>query len=465
MRVSTSRADLGTAKTWGAYWKALLRDVSWATRRVETISIIDESHVEWRNSLDIDASAVRAAAKTAGLPDDAALPIPLASMAKRLQLDLDVRGPEDQSLSVLVSDEDSFLSHAYFLAEVSDAIAAAQLDGEILRGYLAQCPETFLITSHDIIRKDTGPDLLRRLWDRLAKDSDAPGLEFSQAEAALWRFIQDTEKLRFLLEDLADAYYMTTALEASGPPSTIVKFRLVGSRKSRFDAGTIAFLGIKPIRIEIDAIGIGTAQREHTRFVAPPGTKIVDGWLMRSGETLSSTEFTRRVDPGRLVCYTKGTRGVDTLNAVLVPSLGGFFIPAFLCSLLVTGLALGAWILEHVALRFTTQPQPGLAAASADASAALLALVPTVFAVFLVQNGEHRFVYRLHTAPRFLLLLPALSLFLCAVGIAVSVRHLTLMWLTGSTTVLGFLTTLFYAAVCLSVQRRLTRAYPRNDIS
>jgi hypothetical protein len=429
----------------GAYWKSLLVDRSWVRRRVETGTIIDESHVEISVSFDIDAGELSRRVPS-DLVVDGRVPVPLVSLIKELQLDLDVRGAQGEVLSVATSDTDAHFSHAYLLREIAD------------RGInLSDLSTRFVEQSHSILRSSDGLDELIEIV--LAIDeyqsgshADARRLGMSDDDADSWVTVLNDDELFELLLDLSDAYFMVAYVPADSD-SSIVKYRRLTDAEIRGSRIGAMSLGLKPLSIYLNANGIGTAAREHTRVTAPPGTRVVGGTLLADGMPVPDRLYELRKDAERIVFYTSNARPADySLRIDVVPRFVSFFLPALLCALLTLIFSGAALYLESYSERFTRSVLVDGEAviANADASAALLALVPTLFAVFLVQGGEHRLVARLHAVPRMTLLVTALLLLLCAGCIAVSASHVTLVSVLTVTTVAAALSAFYFASVVVA---------------
>ena len=446
----TGPATRSEARTVGAYWLSLQSNLSWANRRVASASIVDDTHLEWRTSLDLDISDLRRRALVVGLKVGRSIPVPLATMKKDLQFDLDVMAADGAALSLLTSDADAHIAHAYFLCQVAEQ--GIELD---------DIDDGVITLAHTIIRSDDGSNMLRDLvfdlWAAYQKTSaESPRFVLSDKEVADWYRVMNNAELWKLLQSLASAYFMIASVPPRGAGS-VIKFRVTGKCEPTYGSRSIAALGLRPVRIDLEARGIGSALREHTLFTAPPGTRIAGASIDTEGDLESDSVMVRRYDENRVVFYTSRVPARNhTIHIDLVPRLGSFFVPALLCSLLVSVLALGASSLQIFAHRFTAIQDSQLA--SADGAVAILALVPTIFAVFLVQGGEHRFVYRLQSAPRMLLLLPATLLFFCAACVAVSAKSFTLIAMFASTAVVGIASSLFYALVCQSVRKSLKTA-------
>lgn len=405
---------------------------------------MDDRRVQLRVSLDIDVQAVKRRLLSAGLNEPDLAPIPLVISSKELQLDLDLHGSNGESLSIATSDCDSHYSHAYVLKEIVDLNA----DEVVLT-------DRFQQQLYDIIRGDDGVDLLLEIINAVTQyetgsSQELRRLGMQDVDARAWNVVFGNDDLFVLVLDLSVDYFMIAFIPTEHDFSIIKYRRLASWSIDRNPAGLMG-LGLKPSTISVAARGIGSASREHTRIVVPPGMRVVDGMLL-DDDQLQGVSPKKRVDSERLVIYTSDAPpGNYFIRLEVYPYLGHFFIPALICSLVTFAFSSAALFLEYTSRRFTvsgllswTAPAP---AASADASAALLALVPTAFAVFLIQNGEHRLISKIHTVPRLILLACALLTLFSAGAIAISAAHELLLRVLAVTAVFTLLSSLYFLAV------------------
>ncbi len=116
----------------------------------------------------------------------------------------------------------------------------------------------------------------------------------------------------------------------------------------------------------------------------------------------SGSEFTGRVTPERALVYTSGRQSSD-LHQVIVgirPTITGFRTPALigtlLSALVLVGGAVGQWtgnvlgkIVDH----------------STDPAVAILIVIPSLIAAYVVREGEHEVRSKLLSVPRAVVML------------------------------------------------------------
>lgn len=437
-------ADQRTIVTIGRYWHELLSDRSWVRRRVETKALVDESHIEARVSLDINVETINRHARDARCRFDGLLPIPLVAHRKELQLDLDVRDASGNSCSLLTSDSDSHIAHAYFLYVMTQ------------QGFPpAVLTEKFREESFKAIRNDNGTDILLVRVDGLRAELSS-GQKLSP-EDKLWKSLLENSTLYDLLVDLSSGYFLICRV-SDRLKSTILKYR----RLAEIDTHNLTVpmaLGLEPLRLRFAAPQMRSAHREHVRVVAPAGTEVVRANMLTADGVESKVPYPKRIDQGRAVFYTTDDWPSKVFTVDVVTHLSAIFVPALICSFTTLVLAGSALYLERFDHRFSDQG----GVSSASAIVTILALMPTLFALFLVQNGEHRVVARMHSAPRLLLMSSALALLMCAGAIAVRVTPSTLDHALVITTLLAGLTSMLFLAACLSIARLRRRRRRANQ--
>lgn len=431
-------ADVKIARTVGKYWASLRNSPDWIDRRVETTKLVDESHIDISVSLTIDLANLRQRVEEFKLENKDPAPIPLVALEKELQLALDVRNEDGKPIPVAVSDEDSFFGHAFLLAEMERF--AVPIDAFSSRVF-AQ--------THSIVRRPDGVDVLLEIINAIQQNDAGSSSELSRlgmphSDIPAWNSILDNDAAFTLLYQMAAGYFLVVKLPLTGE-TTIIKYRRLASvnlYRSRF--GPMP-LGLKPLSIALNGNGIGTAQREHTRVIAPEGARIVGGELLSGGMTYP---IERRRDSRRIVFYTAGHKpgALNLLRVDLKPDVGAFFVPAFVCSLLLTIFAAVALHLESADDRFSRD-----LGANVDATVAILVLLPTIFAILLIQRGEHGLVARMHAVPRAILLLAVIFMIVAAGGVAISADHAELMSLFFTATLVATLSTLYFLSVLISM--------------
>lgn len=187
---------------------------------------------------------------------------------------------------------------------------------------------------------------------------------------------------------------------------------------------------MRPVTIDIPVLGVGTAQREHSRVVAPKGVEFVSGELVdeqkkqlddtsQGDQLVVENEFRQdlyslRKDSSRYIFYRSSLpKGEYFISLKVVPTLSEFFAPATVAALLAVLMS----ALGLVANFDTSNSNEGHVDPSA--TVAIFGLIPTLFGVYISQN-EHKFTARLHTVPRAILLINVTCLLVCAVLVALN---------------------------------------------
>lgn len=106
----------------GAYIRTLTKDRSWIRRRVDRVVVLSPEEDEVHSSFDIDLARVREIARATKVRISNSLLLPLNVFEKQTFLDIDVKSTDGRTVNVLSAGENSFLSHAAFLADVVDAV-------------------------------------------------------------------------------------------------------------------------------------------------------------------------------------------------------------------------------------------------------------------------------------------------------------------------------------------------------
>lgn len=269
---------------------------------------MDESHTELRVSLDIDPNILERRLREASLDFGGLAPIPLVLLKKELQLDLDVRDSNGRPLSVETSAVDSHFAHAYLLKEFIDSGLSPDLLTDDVTSRMYR-----IVSSHD------GLHLLTETIETVTSQAKVPIRErqpsqMSDAEVNAWVVIMRETAFKRVLEDLSDSYFMITALHLSAEAS-VVKYRRHAYAASKVRRVGLMTLGLKPLAINLKANGVGVGLREHSRVIAPPGSRIIGGSLLRGTVPVPRKDYQLRVDDGRIVYYTENSPESNSLSS------------------------------------------------------------------------------------------------------------------------------------------------------
>lgn len=448
-------------KPLGKYFHSLLSDPGWVRRRVETVEVINTVRFERAVSLDIDVDDLAKRATDSGVSDVTNLYVPIASFKKRLLIDFDVVDQDGQTMSLVTSDEDSHAALAMLLATAEGSgIDPSRLSSGALQKL------------HDIVRHPASTEDAAVI----ARASRSPG----RLEVPGWQLkpgynVTDAD-IKFWRETLfADAGFVSRIAEFTTQympiigvrrdrTPTVVKYRTIESEPAAdFDKWTMAErLGWNEIYIGIETPSIGRAQREHVRISSPGGVFAVSVDVAVA-ETLDSgpltpqpsgSEFTGRVTPERALVYTSGRQSSD-LHQVIVgirPTITGFRTPALigtlLSALVLVGGAVGQWtgnvlgkIVDH----------------STDPAVAILIVIPSLIAAYVVREGEHEVRSKLLSVPRAVVMLTSgLTFVAAAATIAQFSGHiLAIVWIAcGAVCIIALL---YLWAVCARIDNHHKR--------
>jgi hypothetical protein len=464
MKLAPGSHSWARSQHFGAYFESLLNNDDWVLRRVETIHLLDIERIERRVSLDIDLAGIREKAKPAGLGVSRlrTILVPLAQFAKGLQLDLDVRASGGDVIQVLTSDQDSRASQAALLRRVADA----QEGGEDLLSELpaSVIEDIFMIAKEETfsrylevlegLRSDQKPDQL----DGEGSIDDAT----QKANVDGWRRLQGIESFDDWLLNLAASYLLVARVPASGDVTTI-KFRYVEASDD-WRPSRPARLGLVDPDFGIMISG-GFGQRQHVRLVAPSGME-VDTAVLENVWTLSKDDDVSpfRITPERAALYRSGGDQLRTEKAApkepprrsirllssMTPKLGGFHVPA-LGSVGFTLALVGLALFLELDRRALSKLE------DTDAAVTILALVPSILAVYVARADEHPYVSQLLSIPRGAVFLTAVLTVVSAGAVAIDAGRFWLLVLLEFTT--GFTAAVLLLIIWISI--RVTRKQRR----
>lgn len=433
--------SVAAAMTIGAYYDELLRPESaWVRRRVETIQFLDENRTEHRVTLDIDTAEVRRVAARHGVPTDTPIPVPLENLKKEFQLDLDIRSADGRPLPATLSDEDSLRAHARVMATIHrNRIAINSMPAKVNQQLF------------DIV-KEPSLDLFLEIANRTGDPLYAPDpdidLSFNGVEVRYWQRLLFVDEVFKRLFEASQNYLLSTLISADGDIQ-ILKFRYVEVGDTATGAFKRARLGFGAPRIFLPVSGIGTAQREHTRVLAPEGSVLAKVRLSKDDNELPDRAYGRRDDAERAVIYTKkASPGFYGVVVSLIPLLGSFFIPALICSSFLAVLFFFAMFLEFRDSRFSSPD------VNADAAVAILSLIPTLVMVYLIRQNEHKIVSKLLFLPRLLVLVSSALAIFTGGAVTADAGHAFLSWLLFTGFAFNVLVSLYLGLASIITYRR-----------
>ncbi len=406
-------AHLGT-ETWdelrslGRTTLALLQDVDWVQRRVETISFVGSRGFERRVTLDIDGERVRQIVRRSGGDLAAPILLPLTVLNKGLLLDVDVRDAQGKSLTVVTSDMDARAGQAALLAcldtERHSAFDVATLSPAIRK------------TIYNAVRCFPSDDDRKVLshpedaTESVASWELAEDLSGDPEDVRRWAEILDQhEDFSSLLVNLTLRFMLMTPLHLADE-TVIIKYRYqeVQEPSQLRLRERLGFRTFTPMLVAAPVVG--TATREHCRLLAPDGMCLdsVYLWDVRGGlgpgerarPAAGNERYQRRMTPERASIYTSGFKdraqtGAFWLAFALRPKRSGFLVPA--------QVALFASILLLVAGAVSELLGGRLHRASGDSAAAAVAILlvlPSLVSAYFANQGEHELLSELLRLPR-----------------------------------------------------------------
>jgi hypothetical protein len=322
-----------------------------------------------------------------------------------LQLDLDVRDGNGKALAIATSAQDSYAAHAVL------TYLAAPMTG---KGVSRALRDSVISRLYDVVSEDDGASRLDQEFDRYFRSN------MSAEEESLWDLfhVADTGSFMDKLTLFADAYMLIVSLPIDADGVLIVKYRYV---EHVLNGGTFRErMGIVPLIVEVDAASMLSASRAHLRVVAPTGTEIRDARLLPVG-----VHHKKRISRERAVIYARSgdvtTLDPLTIEAQIVVPPARFTWPAFACILLMLLTVIPMLILEHLYKRFSD------GSLETSSAAAIVVLIPTLAALFIVQSGEHPLLTRLLITPRVVLACAAAPPIAVAATISAGVSSMWVM--------------------------------------
>ncbi|MBP2376847.1 hypothetical protein JOF42_000342 [Microbacterium phyllosphaerae] len=419
-------------------------DHEWVARRVDTIRFVDGERLERRVTLDLDLVELRRRAKAARLRQGN-VPIPLLTLSKGPLLDIDVMNVRGESLAIATRDQDAHAASAMLLAVLArNGISIGKI------------PDTVLEQLYSITR-DTDPIELEHVA-YTASPSAFPSppsdglIRFSAADTAAWaRMLSSTEFVDGLF-DYADSFMLLSHIDLRQPGDVaIVKIRLLEERnvaETRTSWFSPDRLGWRPQTQRIPMWGVGRAQRNHVRVLAPEESTVRSTRWFSDDETLKRVRDGRDTDGqaplDRATFYDSGLPPADyRVEIDLEPARGPFLVPAALTTGLLLFLVGMATLFQWMDGRFSWAPPTFVfvpddtygwrmesiqtVQANFDAAVTVLAIVPSLVAIYIVRAGEHKLVTRLMTIPRLLVLASAFAAIVCGGATAASVQRGSLL--------------------------------------
>lgn len=406
--------------THGAELQRMLNYTSWANRRVEQISFVDDQTVRRRVSFDFNLPATYA-----DHPLDGWF-APLALLSKeKLFVGFDLRDEEGNTMPLVASGEANRIGRAILIATASSILETA---GASLSREIAEDLDTVVRCEIE----DAEEAMSRVLEPRRGRDDR----RHLANDPLLSRMVDDFARNWLALAPIPDPaahrVIKFSFLESliSGPRSSDSILRMLGWRKTTF---------------RFSAWGASMAPSYHCEIAAPETLEIMRGRLLEidhSGKTIQNAPSDQC--GGRVHLRLTGVR--SNSNTLLLADLRARRdLPA-----MAAVLGVGISLFLTVGLLFLDS----ILDKGGD-TAALLVAIPALLAAYLAHPGEHRLAARLLLGIRWLTGLIGLLVFIAAAALATGKHHHdTVVWIWIVVTGLSWL-----ATVALIASAILPRPY------
>ena len=411
---------------------ALLTDVDWLGRRVETVRFVNANTLERSISLDLDLPRMGQIVAGAGGDTSRPVAVPLTVISKGLLLDLDLRDGAGAALSVLSSEDDARASQAAMLAELRrGGTDVSQLSPAILQ------------TIYDAARSFPSEADVQSLRDPAHVVSAieawqlAPDLSGAPGEAERWAKLLDTnENFWSWMVNFTQRFMLMTHVDLRNGPQ-LIKLRYIETQEPSHP-GWREKLAIEPFLAWLEAPAVGMAAREHIHVEAPDGLFFDNDahlWELRGViDTAKRAEpatgratYEKRITPERIAIYTAGLRqGAYTVTLTMRPKVAGFLRASSLTVLMTALLLLAGAAAQIWGHRLT--PPVGI---STEAAVALILVVPSIMSAYLAREGEHDLLSGLVRWPRIAVAATGVSALIAggALVLQVAGTALVLVWL------------------------------------
>lgn len=356
----------------GASVPLLLGPKLWIHRRVHSVSLVDETRLEHRISLDFTVPEEDLDQLSAGGDQ---VVVPLAFVRKGPMRHFDLRDEAGTALPTLTVNQNHpiALRTMELLGKVAlrEARISAAPDPNVLHDVVDVAlsnPPKSVVALRRVLRGEAGPG------DR-------------EQRATLSR----SPKLRAIATDLCTQFVLYVVVRARPGERRIVKFRYEdalastreGGRWRRSLSALTEWLGFTGTPLTIPVTGMGSATSFHFEIEMPAGAIVERAALLSSaapGETIASDTTTVRA---HLMTHDqrRGMIGAADLRIRARPPL---LLVSWVVSLVTAALLWAGWFLQ------TNNVSP-----SAEPATALLVALPGLYAAYLVEAPAHRLVQRL----------------------------------------------------------------------
>lgn len=367
-------------------YSLLLEPSAWIHRRVEKVEVLDESLVRRRVSVDLTLHSDLEAfsppkAESIGM-------LPLTLLRKETLRNFDLRDAAGQPLPMLSRAENERLAAACLIVDAEGLLGAAlpcELEASLRRVAGGEPEEA---------RAEI------QSWRRKAKRPTDPNRE-------QWIALCDDESFRDQAEALAENFILTAAVDLELDRRLLYKFSYEEPFDEEDGFGFFKDVGVRlgwrRKGIKIETPGVAACASYHLEMPAPKDLEI-DAAHLRLVATSEAQQpppedaFDDDRHRAHLYVADVGPGISATALIFLRRCRDSYLWAAFLTGLLITALLAGA----RPRLEEISRP------AQSQTAGALLLVVPTILAAYIVRPGEHRLASRVLLGVRCFLILDAI---------------------------------------------------------
>lgn len=278
----------------------------------------------------------------------------------------------------------------------------------------------------------------------------------TKRDHAMWKALFEVDDVFDEMLRWSQQFQMLVAIPESKTVS-IIKYKYVDELEVNLMPFSREEFGLGPLTMWIDLGHVGNGSRTHIRFLAPDGFIAKEMALveLETGKEFSPTD--ERLTPERAMLYIRDLpAGRFWLSLKLNVRRSTFVAPAGLSTLFMFVLLAVATWLQAEDQRFSSAGAVihGQAGTSPDAAVTILALIPSVLAIYFVRAGEHALVTRVLLVSRAWVGLSAALTVFAAASVAADVEPENLFLVLLMATTIAATTTSLLGIIFLRTSRR-----------
>jgi hypothetical protein len=374
----------------------LLQPRSWINRKVETIEFVHDRRVRRHVSVDFTLPDLEGLPVTAASGQSIAF-VPLAQLRKQVLRSFDIVDEAGVAVPMLTAEQNERIARELLRQLAGDALAPAW-------------PRRKVLDRLDRIAGTDAIDALAALKEveaAAAPVEGLPDLDF----AALWA----NAVARPLMQDLAEHFVLFVAIDARAGERRVLKFVYDGEltwANKAWRRQVEERLGLNPVVLHVLAPAIGATHSYHAEVPAPGDLVIAQARLLDSETANDLCAPDRTPDRAHLWTTSKKREQEGTIELELRVGARGLYGAAVWISVLAT-LLFGVGFVFRLAFSVHTRAEP---------AAAIVIVLPALFATYLWRPGEHPLVQRLVSGLRVMITAFAVLSFIAAAVLAVEVH-------------------------------------------